>query len=73
MFPITGGVVMRSLHLENFCGENALKKHDFERKKETFQCILALNVLKDCVFQHFCVLILNFFLNFHHENVRSHA
>jgi len=33
MFPITGGVVMISLHLEDFCGENALKKHDFERKE----------------------------------------
>ena len=31
------------------------------------------NVLKDCVFQHFCALILIFFLIFHHENVRSHA
>ena len=34
---------------------------------------MAPNVLKDCVFQHFCALILIFFLIFHHENVRSHA
>ena len=31
-FQLQGGVVMRSLHLEDCCVENALKKHDFERK-----------------------------------------
>ena len=61
---------MSLLHFKNFGGENALKKTWFETKIIN---ILAPNVLKDCVFQYFCALILIFFLIFHHENVRSHA